>query len=434
MTSKISIAIFYSFLFGQLLMAQSDTPAILTLQEATSMALKANDNLEISRLGANLDEMQVYKANAGYSPRLDWNVNMGSSFNNVNQEFLDGRKINRFGRAFSPNTNLALSWNIFDGNRKQTRYNILMALSDRSKLSIKEMEDFLVYQVANAYYSMAKQKETITYLQTVIKFYAERVKITEERWQIGRGSKLDFLQSQNDLNAQLAAIQNAQISLDNQKVIFNLLLGRVADIPFETETIPASLELYDQAVLFQKALDNDESLMLFDKDLAINELRVKELEGARLPQINLSTALGYSLSNTNAGLVLINKNLGLTAGISSSWNIFDGKQNKRQSQIAGYRSKIISRQKEAAISSIKSDIALSLNQYNASSRLLAVEENNKQIAEENLQISLEKFRLGGSTILDLNEAQQRYDSALNRYVEAFYDVRFAELELQRIVR
>ncbi|HMS68514.1 MAG TPA: TolC family protein, partial [Saprospiraceae bacterium] len=63
---------------------------------------------------------------------------------------------------------------------------------------------------------------------------------------------------------------------------------------------------------------------------------------------------------------------------------------------------------------------------------LEVEETNKTIAEENLQISLEKFRLGGSTILDLNEAQQRYDAALNRYVDAYYDVRFAELEIERI--
>ncbi|HOY14578.1 MAG TPA: hypothetical protein PLY70_15635, partial [Saprospiraceae bacterium] len=68
--------------------------AVLTLQDAIALAKKANDGLEISRMTAALDQMQVYKGNAGMTPRIDWNVNFGSSFNNVNQSFIDGRNIN----------------------------------------------------------------------------------------------------------------------------------------------------------------------------------------------------------------------------------------------------------------------------------------------------------------------------------------------------
>ncbi|HPN72210.1 MAG TPA: TolC family protein, partial [Saprospiraceae bacterium] len=364
--------------------------------------------------------------------RIDWNVNFGSSFNNVNQSFIDGRNINRFGRSVAPNSNVALSWTLFDGSRGKTRYSILQAQSDRSLLTVQDTEDFLEYQVSIAYYTIAKQKETISFLQTIIKYYEERVKITQERWQIGRGSKLDYLQSQNDLNAQVAAIQTAQIVLDNQKVVFNLLLGREADELFDTEAVVPKLDETAKDGLLKMALENDEAIKLIDKDLIINDLRVKELQGAKLPTISLNTAFGYSLSNTNAGLILLNQNLGLSVGITSTWNIYDGHQNRKQTEIAAFRSDIIARQKEATISSIKSEISVAVNQLVATKKLLEVEETNKTIAEENLQISLEKFRLGGSTILDLNEAQQRYDAALNRYVDAYYDVRFAELEIERI--
>ncbi len=417
-------------LFGSCIFAFGQ--AVLTLQEAITLAKKANDGLEISRMTAALDQMQVYKGNAGMTPRVDWNVNLGSSFNNVNQSFFDGRNINRFGRSVAPNTNVALSWTLFDGSRGKTRYSILQAQSDKSLLSVKDTEDLLEYQVSVAYYSMAKQKDAISYLQTIIKYYEERVKITQERWQIGRGSKLDYLQSQNDLNAQIAAIQTAQIILDNQKVVFNLLLGREADDLFDTEAVVPKLDETAKDGLLKMALENDEALKLIDKDLIINDLRVKELQGARLPTIALNTAFGYSLSNTNAGLILLNQNLGLSVGVTSTWNIYDGHQNRRQTDIASFRSDIIARQKEATISNIKSEISVAVNQLGAAKRLLEVEETNKTIAEENLQISLEKFRLGGSTILDLNEAQQRYDAALNRYVDAYYDVRFAELEIERI--
>jgi len=64
--------------------------------------------------------------------------------------------------------------------------------------------------------------------------------------------------------------------------------------------------------------------------------------------------------------------------------------------------------------------------------LLSFEELNRTIAEENLSISLQKFRLGGSSILELNEAQRVYDTALNRLVNAQYNIKISELELLRL--
>jgi hypothetical protein len=44
------------------------------------------------------------------------------------------------------------------------------------------------------------------------------------------------------------------------------------------------------------------------------------------------------------------------------------------------------------------------------------------------------YRLGASTILEVNDAQQRYDLSVNRFVNARYAVIFAALEIQRIER
>ncbi|MBK8700664.1 MAG: TolC family protein [Saprospiraceae bacterium] len=85
------------------------------------------------------------------------------------------------------------------------------------------------------------------------------------------------------------------------------------------------------------------------------------------------------------------------------------------------------------MSRIKSDITLVLNQLSATKNNLALEEENKVLAEENLEIALEKFKLGSSTILELNDAQQRYDNAINRFVNATYAVYFAELQAKQII-
>ena len=57
---------------------------VLTLAEARSLAQSANLDIQAANLEAQAAGMQVYKANAGLLPRIDWNFNTNGSFNKVN--------------------------------------------------------------------------------------------------------------------------------------------------------------------------------------------------------------------------------------------------------------------------------------------------------------------------------------------------------------
>lgn len=422
------------YLLITLFPSKSFTQNVLTLREAVDIVTTQNNDVILQQMLAEATSMQVYRSNAGFGPIIDWNVNFGSSFNNVNQEFFDGRNINRFGRAVSPNTNLSLSWTLFDGKRRATQYQILQEQSEIGQMQVEQLKEMLINEVSIAYLNMAKQKENISFLKNIIKYYEERSTITEQRWEIGRGSKLDFLQSQNDLNAQLTTLQEAEIVLANQKVLFNLLLNRDPEIEFDTEEITRGVESYNMTALLDLGINNNDNLKLLDKDLGLNMLQVKLLESNEHPRIGFTSALGYSLSNTNAGLILLNQNLGINIGFSSVLNIYDGKHNKRQTEITKYRNNIIARQKELTTDRIRAEVVVALNQWNSYKRVYDIEEKNKALAEENLEISLEKFRLGSSTILEVNEAQQRYDDAVFRFVNSFYNIKFSEVEFERIMR
>jgi outer membrane protein len=378
--------------------------------------------------------MQVYKANAGLVPTIDWNVNTGGNLNQVSLAFIDGNSINRLGRSINPNTNLALNWTIYNGGRMQTRYNILKHQSELASFQIKAMEDVIVNNVGLAYANLTRQKATIAYLKNSIKYYEERLNITKQRWEIGRGSKLDYLQSQNDFNAQLSLLQNAELTLENQKVLFNLLLNRDSKTLFDVLDLAQNTTVYTEADVLNKSEINNEELYSINKNIDIAKLSVKELEGNLLPEINLNSTLGFSYSKTNAGQVLSNRNYGLGSLITARWNLFDGQHNKKQIAIAKLQTSVLEKRKEQIATRIKSEVFVALNTYNNAKKLLSLEENNKNISEESLNISLEKFRLGSSTILELNDAQQRFDNATNRYINAYFDVKDAELELERLMR
>ncbi|MBK8112128.1 MAG: TolC family protein [Saprospiraceae bacterium] len=377
--------------------------------------------------------MQVYRANAGLGPRVDWNFNTNGSFNKVNLEFIDGRTLDRYGRSFAPGSNISLSWTLYDGGRMQNRYEILKKQNELSAVTSQQTTEELLRMVTELYYTMARQKYVLDYLKKGVKYYEERLTITEERWKVGRGSKLDYLQSQNDLNTQLAAIQNSELALSNFKVNMNLMLNRAADTDFTTEEIANDLTKYEIEEMVRQAVSNDEALMVLDKNIELSRLATKDWEGSRLPRIGFTTALGYNFSTTNAGQVLNSQSLGFNGGLSASWNLIDGGHAKKQIQISQQQSKILETRKQLQLARIRTNATLAVQQINATDANLKLEQNNKDLAEENLTIALEKFKLGASTILELNDAQQRYDASIQRYIDAVFALHFARLMAKEIV-
>jgi outer membrane protein TolC len=283
-----------------------------------------------------------------------------------------------------------------------------------------------------AYYNIIQQKERVAFLNTIILFYEERLKITEERWQVGQGSKLDYLQSKTDLNVQLSEMVGVKNNLKNTKVILNGLLNREPSEDFDVEDVNNSESEYILAELKKIATEKNRDLMLLQKALHISQKQEEEREALLKPEVILNGNVGFAYSNTNAGFFLSNRSLSATAGVSARWNLIDGKHRKTQIAIAKVNTEIIEKEQESLEAQIFTDLTFAYNQYESDKELVAFEKENKLVAEENLSISIEKFRLGGSTILELSEAQRAYDTALNRLVNAQYNIKISELELLRL--
>jgi outer membrane protein TolC len=408
------------------------TQSVLTLQDAISYALKENFGIQISELEQASDAMQVYKANAGIGPTIDWNVNFSTTGNNVNQNFIDGRTLNRWGRAFNPNTNVSIGLVLYDGGRMNATFERLGKLSQYSTLQGKIIIQNTIVNVMSTYYELIRQKNTVDYLNTLIAYYDERLKITEERWKVGQGSKLDFLQSKTDLNAQLSELTRAENNLKNGKVMLNGILNRDPSESFDIEDIENIRTSYDFNELQKQAKENNRDLVLLQKAIEISMVQEKEVEALKAPQISLNGSAGYAYSNSNAGFLASNRNVFATVGFTASLNLYDGNHRKNQVAIAKLNTRIAEKQRESLENQVINDLNLIYNQYLSDVEMLAFEEENKTIAEENLSISIEKFRLGGSSILELNEAQRAYDTALNRLVNAEYNMKISELNLLRL--
>ncbi|MCR9062911.1 MAG: TolC family protein [Cytophagales bacterium] len=405
---------------------------VLTLQEAISETISKNYGIQIAQSQVNAAENQVYKANAGMTPVIDWNAAVNTNLSQVNQVFVDDRKINRLGQSFGPNTNVSLNWTLYDGRRMQVVYDRLRTQSQESLLQKKLLTQNTVANVMQIYFEILRQKKSVEYLETIISYYEERLKITEERWQIGRGNKLDYLQSKTDLTTQQVDLVNAQNQLKTAKVRLNSIMASPADRQFTASEAIEFPKVYSLTELLEKAKTANRELLLLNKSIEINMLREREAMSFKKPRLALNSSFGYNFNSNNAGFISLNQSVGLSAGLTATWNIFNGQQTQRNIQLAQINTEIARQEKENLLNQLEADLTASYYQYTSDQELLDLELENKTVAEENLTISLEKFKLGASTILELNEAQRRFDQSLNRLVNAQYNLRISELEMLRL--
>ena len=64
--------------------------------------------------------------------------------------------------------------------------------------------------------------------------------------------------------------------------------------------------------------------------------------------------------------------------------------------------------------------------------MIRLEQSNVEIARKNLEISLEKYRLGNITPLEVREAQRNYLDAQTRFFNDQYQTKLAEVSLKEI--
>ena len=77
-------------------------------------------------------------------------------------------------------------------------------------------------------------------------------------------------------------------------------------------------------------------------------------------------------------------------------------------------------------------MALAYQTYQTQLQLSELEEKNVQIAQQNLNITLDKFRIGTITTFEFRTAQLNFVEAKTRYSNTLYQAKLAEIGLREL--
>lgn len=406
----------------------------LSVDDAVQMALKNNFDILIARNDADIAKANNTVGNAGMLPSVQINGSVAYDKSTVNQTLSNGTE-NKYPAlsATRYNAGTQLSWTLFDGGKMFVTKNKLNDIEALGELQFKEQVLATVYKVISAYYDVVRQKQELNSINEIIKYNRERVKIAKAGYNAGSLIKTDVIQAQIDLNVTTENAINQQFNIDLAKKSLNELLAKNAEEVFEvSDSIPLNY-IPNEDELKQKLYTSNMSVLSFQKQIDIAKLNLKEFNTSYLPQINFNA--GYYLSNTknSSGSILKNNDFGPQFGGSVVIPLFSAGENKRkittakiQLQSAEYDLKNLKLQ-------VNTDLLNALKNFKNQLQLMEIEIENNKLNKENIEISLQRLKLGQSTSLELHLAQDSYAQSSTRLINFKYNLKIAEIKLKQLI-
>jgi outer membrane protein TolC len=406
---------------------------VLTIKDAMSIALKNNFDIKIASNNLDIDKTNSSLGNAGILPRVNATLVDGNNIQNSTLVRQDGT-VNTLNNAINNNLNygVLLDWTIFDGFKMFARREQLSELQKLGEARLKRTIIMKISEVNAVYYDLVQQQQQLAALDSTIVISTKRLELAENRFKIGKASKLEVLNAQVDLNTDKVMLLRQKESYSNLKTALNQVLSRDASIDFKVvDEVQVNNKLVLKELMDLAEKQNPQlEAEIINKRVA--ELQLKQIKGERYPLVTVNS--GYSIfeSVTSLGFASSFKGSGFTYGLRASLNLFNGMGQNRNEKIAKIQlenSKIAIEQQSLLL---QSELTIAFQTYLTNLELIQLEETNEAIAKQNLSITIEKFRIGTITTIEFRAAQLNYINAKVRFSNSQFQAKLSEIALREL--
>ena len=419
-------------IFALALFALGGNAQTFTLSQCLKKGLENNYSLRITRNEEEVAHNNATAANAGYMPTIDLAAGYnGSIGGNSSKQRLTG-ETEKSGNSFDNNVSAGVdvNWTIFNGFKTKTTYEQLKEMEKMGETGTRlAIEDFIADLTAE-YYNFLQQRMRLHNYYNAVLLSKERLRIVEERYNIGNFSRLDYQQAKVDFNADSAQYIKQQEVVITSRIALNEMMA-IEQVYTPITTVETTIEI-DSTLnfvhLWNSMLENNAELLLADHSNTITELDYKKVLSRNYPYLKLNAGYDYNFNNYGKGTYIHRNGWGGNASLTIGINLWDGnrRREKRNAQIAIENAKL---QREKLVLSLKADLGNMWQAYRNNLQLLNLEKLNVITARENHDIAKERYMLGDLSGIEMREAQQSLLRAEERLLSVEYDTKICEISL-----
>ena len=423
----------YKIVFLFIIGFSAQAQELLSLEDAVKIALENNYDIKIADNNSKIDATNNNLANAGMLPSLNANFTNNNSQLDTKQTQGDGTVRELDG---AKNMNLTygvgLDWTIFDGLSMFARKEQLNVLEQQGKAELQAAILTRISDVYTTYFDLVQQQQVLASIDTAIVISNQRVTTAQNRFSIGKASKLEVLNAQVDLNSDLSLQLRQQEIIKISKIRLNELLVRDTQTDFKVAkeiSLEQNLDFNELKATAEKQNPQLQAQILTKK---VADLNLKQVRGNRYPTVRITSGYNFTRSEASLGFITQSSGQGFVYGVTATVPIFNGFLQNKNEKVAKYQVENANLILEQQKLSLTAQLASLFASYQTNLELVKMEEKNLEIAKQNLDITLAKFKIGTITTIEFRTAQQNFVEASVRYSNAQYVTKLSEINIKEL--
>ena len=409
--------------------------ATYTLKSCLEKGLDNNYSLKIVRNDEQVTHNNATLANAGYLPTLDLSAGYSGNIDNTESTLRATGETTEGNGVFNQtlDARVSLNWTIFDGFNIQANYQRLKELERQGETNTRIAVEDLIANLAAELYNFIQQTIRLKNFRYAVSLSKERLRIVEERYNIGNFSRLDYQQAKVDFNADSAQYMKQQELLHTSRIQLNeLMANENVDQPIHTQDslidVNATLNFEE---LWNATMQTNANLLKAEQNNRLAQLDYKKVCARDYPYLKLNAGYGYSHNKYEIAANSQRSNFGPNFGVTVGFKLFDGNRNRQRknARIAVQNARLERNELEQAL---RADLSNLWQAYQNNLQMLNLERQNLIAAKDNHDIAMERYMLGDLSGIEMREAQKSLLDAEERILAAEYNTKLCEISLLQI--
>jgi len=418
------------------LFAQAQT-AEVTLQEAVDIALENNYQLKQARNNKELTETGIFSAKAEFAPSLNASFN-GSR--NVGRQFVqedlsfDDRTTYSFSGGLSTNITL------FNGFSNIANLRQARAEDASQEETLQRLREEIIFNTASRYLEVVLNEELLKIAEATLEASQSQLEQIEAQVEVGARPTVDLFNQESTVASDELTVVQRQNAVDVSRAQLIRIMQDDNITAVETAVpsvdelaiVPVNINLND---MIEAALDNRSDFKAQEFAIESNRQNQTIARANMLPSLSASASINsrYSDQFSLPGLGLVSftdqffeDQVSRSLGFSLSIPIFNRWNNRTNLQSAKIQLKNSQLELDNIRFQITEEVRQAYNDYQAVVKEVESSEKALVAAQRAFETEQQRYEIGSTTLIELNQANANFVQAQSERVQAIYNFIFQE--------
>ena len=233
-----------------------------SIAQALTAAYEHAPDLQSALLAAKSSAEDIVRAEAGKRPTIGASLGGNYQWQAGNQTALN--PTGAFVGSSTFNAGLSYQQNVFDNFRTEAQIEAARAGAEAAEYQIRNTEQNILLDVVEAYMDVLSGRELVSLRQANITFFRAQLQSSEDRLEVGEGTRIDVAQAEARLAQGEAAYRAALAALEVSQATYQRFVGAAPGnltpghnferlIPSTLQAALAEAETGHPAILLSKA-------------------------------------------------------------------------------------------------------------------------------------------------------------------------------------